>query len=274
MFAVRTPTATVTDLGTEFGVEVSDAGVTTSHVFQGLVDVQFILSDRTRGQAIRLAANQSVRVDKRGTMTRQPTADRAAFVRSLRQQPAGKEIPVENGGFERPALAQRHRVDPYGGWYNQDADSPAAWQKLGIAGVVTGGDAPISPNVTDGGQWGFCNGKSESNPIAAVLYRAVATIDAAKDYTVSADVAVQTHWGQGVGYKLSLWAGAGNKPVEELASVAGTAWVNPRQVQVICKAARHAAYAGHKLFVRFECTGDTQVLIDKCARESKRYREK
>ena len=261
-FVVRTPTVTVTDLGTEFGVEVSDAGVTTSHVFQGLVDVQFVHADRTRGQAIRLAANQSVRVDKRGTMTRQPTANRAAFVRSLHPQPAGKEIPVENGGFERPALAQRHGVDPYGGWYNQDADSPAGWQKLGIAGVVTGGDAPISPNVADGGQWGFCNGKSESNPVSGVLYQAVATVDAAKDYTVNADVAVQTHWGQGVDYKLSLWAGAGNEPVEELASVTGTAWVNPKRVQVVSKAACHAAYAGHKLFVRFECTGDTQVLID------------
>ena len=34
-FVVRTPTATVTDLGTEFGVEVSKAGVTDTHVFVG-----------------------------------------------------------------------------------------------------------------------------------------------------------------------------------------------------------------------------------------------
>ena len=39
-FTVRTPTATVTDLGTEFGVEVSKAGLTTSHVFRGAVKVQ------------------------------------------------------------------------------------------------------------------------------------------------------------------------------------------------------------------------------------------
>ena len=38
-FSIRTPTATVTDLGTEFGVEVSKEGGTTSHVFQGKIVV-------------------------------------------------------------------------------------------------------------------------------------------------------------------------------------------------------------------------------------------
>jgi hypothetical protein len=37
LFSVRTPTATVEDLGTEFGVEVSATGETASHVFQGKV---------------------------------------------------------------------------------------------------------------------------------------------------------------------------------------------------------------------------------------------
>jgi len=38
-FAVRTPTATVTDLGTEFGVEVNEAGETDAQVFVGSVQV-------------------------------------------------------------------------------------------------------------------------------------------------------------------------------------------------------------------------------------------
>ena len=42
LFAVRTPTATVTDLGTEFGVEVSKEGHTISHVFRGVVRVQVV----------------------------------------------------------------------------------------------------------------------------------------------------------------------------------------------------------------------------------------
>ena len=39
-FSVRTPTAVVTDLGTEFGVEVNKEGDTTSHVFRGSVRLQ------------------------------------------------------------------------------------------------------------------------------------------------------------------------------------------------------------------------------------------
>ena len=39
LFAVRTPTATVTDLGTEFGVEVANRGP-RPHVFRGSVRVQ------------------------------------------------------------------------------------------------------------------------------------------------------------------------------------------------------------------------------------------
>ena len=40
LFVIRTPTVTVTDLGTEFGVEVNKQGGTTSHVFRGSVRLQ------------------------------------------------------------------------------------------------------------------------------------------------------------------------------------------------------------------------------------------
>jgi hypothetical protein len=39
LFSVRTPTAVVTDLGTEFGVEVSRKGATETHVFEGKVRI-------------------------------------------------------------------------------------------------------------------------------------------------------------------------------------------------------------------------------------------
>ena len=41
---IRTPTATVTDLGTEFGVEVSQTGATETHVLRGAVEVRIINS--------------------------------------------------------------------------------------------------------------------------------------------------------------------------------------------------------------------------------------
>ena len=40
LFSVRTPTAIVTDLGTEFGVEVDRSGATRSHVFRGKVELR------------------------------------------------------------------------------------------------------------------------------------------------------------------------------------------------------------------------------------------
>jgi hypothetical protein len=65
-FAVRTPSAIVTDLGTEFGVEVSKKGHTTSHVYRGSVRLQAISSDgKVEGAAKVLYMNESARVENR-----------------------------------------------------------------------------------------------------------------------------------------------------------------------------------------------------------------
>ena len=42
LFSVRTPTAVVTDLGTEFGVEVDKSGATRSYVFRGKVELRAV----------------------------------------------------------------------------------------------------------------------------------------------------------------------------------------------------------------------------------------
>ena len=84
-FVVRTPTATVTDLGTEFGVEVDTKGLTTSHVFSGVVEVQVCLRGGKPGQAVRLTENESVRIEDASDGTRvrvrRIAADPTAFVR-------------------------------------------------------------------------------------------------------------------------------------------------------------------------------------------------
>ncbi len=72
LFFVRTPTAIVTDLGTEFGVEVSKEGNTISYVFRGSVKVQTVGDDLPspagRGVggegSLVLQANESARVEK------------------------------------------------------------------------------------------------------------------------------------------------------------------------------------------------------------------
>ena len=84
-FAVRTPTAIVTDLGTEFGVEVSKDGKTFSHVFQGAVEVRKASATGTQTAPVRLVAEQSVVVERQGTDSISINAGKggeAKFVRS------------------------------------------------------------------------------------------------------------------------------------------------------------------------------------------------
>jgi hypothetical protein len=63
-FVVRTPTAVVTDLGTEFGVEVDKHGTTTSQVFRGAVRVQPVAANgRMLPNGCILRENESAWVD-------------------------------------------------------------------------------------------------------------------------------------------------------------------------------------------------------------------
>ncbi len=78
LFFVRTPTAVVTDLGTEFGVEVDESGITESHVFQGKVEVR-LTGGEGEARAIQLGANESARVE--------PGSGRIDVVRRTAVQP-------------------------------------------------------------------------------------------------------------------------------------------------------------------------------------------
>lgn len=88
-FAVRTPTAIVTDLGTEFGVEVDKEGGTTSHVFRGSVKVEQVGRNGTvedPGRGLVLHENESARVehgDREGRGAIVPIPASSDFVREL-----------------------------------------------------------------------------------------------------------------------------------------------------------------------------------------------
>ncbi len=87
VFAVRTPTATITDLGTEFGVEVDKKGTTTSHVFRGVVQVQAMTPrGEPEGKALVLRENQSARVENvQGNLqlAKAPTVEPKKFIRGI-----------------------------------------------------------------------------------------------------------------------------------------------------------------------------------------------
>ena len=93
---IRTPTAVITDLGTEFGVEVDNQGRITSHVFRGTIKVQTLTADgNAEGNSHVLHENESVRVEKNDG---QQEKSRRVTVFATHVKPADfvREIPRNN----------------------------------------------------------------------------------------------------------------------------------------------------------------------------------
>jgi hypothetical protein len=63
LFFVRTPTATVADLGTEFGLEVDRSGASRTHVFKGKVELRVAGGDGKAATVVPLGEDESARVD-------------------------------------------------------------------------------------------------------------------------------------------------------------------------------------------------------------------
>jgi len=85
-FTVATPSAVVTDLGTEFGLTVDTQGAAEAHVFRGRVDVA--VEAKTPGEPAlqrKLQAGEAVRVSSKGDAPRIETIAAAStpFVRDL-----------------------------------------------------------------------------------------------------------------------------------------------------------------------------------------------
>lgn len=109
-FAIKTPTATVTDLGTEFGVEVDETGRTSATVFQGVVELQTRDASGPHTEAIRLGENESARVE-RANAGGEPTIQRTE---------------AKTSGFVRvgqlPSLAEEAKLKSFRRWqsYSQE----------------------------------------------------------------------------------------------------------------------------------------------------------
>ncbi len=93
LFAIRTPTALVTDLGTEFAVEVEQNGTSRAHVFQGKVGVR-PLGDSDESAGTILRENESARVVAMGgvgaKVIRETGCSGQQFVRKM-----SKRVPIQ-----------------------------------------------------------------------------------------------------------------------------------------------------------------------------------
>lgn len=143
-FTIQTPAVNVVDLGTEFGVRVSEQGMTDVAVFSGEV----IAAPREAGTAessVRVLADELRRFI--GPNANEEPLGAPTFTKSI---PSSVEI--ANPGFELPKI---------GGWLVRELSgwtivSQPAWEGLPNAGVmlVTPERCQL-PSTSEGHQWGF-----------------------------------------------------------------------------------------------------------------------
>jgi len=88
-FAIHTPTAVVTDRGTQFGVEVDSSGKTDVRVFQGLVELVALAALGT-AEPLRLSAGHAGEVDAAGRISRIDAPTSKKFVMSVPKRPPVK----------------------------------------------------------------------------------------------------------------------------------------------------------------------------------------
>lgn len=82
-FAVRTPTANIVDLGTEFGVACDQTGKTDVHVFIGEVDAALLDADGNKIDSIRLTEDIAAVLKPNATRIETRDIDRNQFVRNI-----------------------------------------------------------------------------------------------------------------------------------------------------------------------------------------------
>ena len=154
LFTVHTPKASVHDLGTEFGVEVLEAGTADLHVFDGLVELTNVVvsneapATSRAAPAMRLAEGDSAEVDETGRIKAAPVSGQA-FVRSL-PRPATADLAEKVSIPWNDATAEIMYRDAFRGSGPLDGTSPAA-----RGGVGTATWRAIGPD------WGSLNASGE-----------------------------------------------------------------------------------------------------------------
>lgn len=122
-FAVHTPSAVITDRGTQFGVEVDAAGRTDVRVFQGLVELAAVASLGAVAP-VRLAAGSNAEVDDAGRITLVDAAAPRKFVLSV-PKPAPRP-PQPRGYRWNQARARTVHADPFNGSGQLAGTTPAS----------------------------------------------------------------------------------------------------------------------------------------------------
>jgi ferric-dicitrate binding protein FerR (iron transport regulator) len=151
-FEVLSPQGKVVDLGTEFGIAVSEEGATSVRVFEGRVEVQVV--GAAAPSAVSLTQNQVARIAD-GKVTIDPPEPPGHFVRSLAPPPlvTRRELTLT---FDRPAA-----VD---GGIRDDAGLPTGFtHRLPGTGTALPNDDPNLRLIPEKGQLELTTTKSDLN---------------------------------------------------------------------------------------------------------------
>jgi probable HAF family extracellular repeat protein len=141
LFSVRTPTAVVADLGTEFGVEVEPSGASLAHVFRGSVEFRSA-QDGSSARPIRLGANESARaqIGANRVVAVIREKDRAGAPPFVRLMPKPASVERSHSGVV-PAAAPSYRLTDLGtlgGATSRAYDINAAGQVVGSSDLAGG----------------------------------------------------------------------------------------------------------------------------------------
>jgi hypothetical protein len=136
----------VTDLGTEFGVEVDPSGTSTAHVYEGKVEVMAVGGDADGTGAIRLNRDQSARVeigrDRVARVVRQ-SGQPSPFVRQMPKR-------VRIKAFATGMNLKEGKLDPH--WQLVARSDDPKFQPRPAVVVNTSG-TPYLFNQADRSQW-------------------------------------------------------------------------------------------------------------------------
>lgn len=122
LFVVRTPTAIVTDVGTEFGVEVDKSGASKTHVFRGKVEVRLAESGANADRAVPLGENESARVEAGPARTITVVRESSRPVAFARNMPKRVRIALSNTG----ANLKEGQPDPH--WQLVASSADPQWK--------------------------------------------------------------------------------------------------------------------------------------------------
>jgi len=141
LFVVHTPSASVIDLGTEFGVRVADDGTSDVLVYAGLVEIEPHRSSDTT-DSVRLTEGDARRVNNDGSVAPVDVGFGRSIVRSIAEKSdAGRRLEwvdheaetIYFDGFDGDGPLAGRRPSSFNGHGN------AAWETAGDGWEVTGG---------------------------------------------------------------------------------------------------------------------------------------